>query len=213
MSFFWLIKLCLIYLAAFFGDAAFLAAVFGFAAFLAAGFFAPAALGFFGVVAFLTFGLAAFFVAVFFAPAGLAVFALACAGFFAAPAALGFALVFGLAALAILTFFGLAAVVVAALLLAAAGAADAVVVADVFVLAGVATFLADFVPADFERERFFVAPDAVFVDEDFFGLADFFLAGLPSPDVANLNDPLAPLPFVCLKCFDLIPFLRANLRC
>ncbi len=63
-----------VYLAAFFGAAAFFVAVFGLAAFLAAaGFFAAVDFGFFGVVAFLTFGLAAFFVAeTFLAPAGLA---------------------------------------------------------------------------------------------------------------------------------------------
>jgi len=42
---------------------------------------------------------------------------------------------------------------------------------------------------------------------------DFFFVGLTSPFDANLNEPLAPLPFVCLKYFALTPFLRANLRC
>jgi len=149
--------------AAFFGD-------FGFDAFLVAAFFVPVALGFFGVVAFLTFGLAAFFVVAFFAPAGLAVLALACFGFvvFVALADFGVALDRDLVPLAIVTFFGLAAVVVALLLAAGVAVAADVVVAELFVLAVVVTFLADFVPADFERARFFV-PDALLDDE-----ADFF---------------------------------------
>jgi len=170
-----------------------LAAAFG----LAAAFFVPAALGFFAVVAFLTFGLAAFFVAVFLAPAGLAVLALACFGFFVLVPVADFVL-------AILTFFGLAAVV-ADVVAAWAGAAPVAVAAE-FVLAGVAAFLAGFVPADFERERFFVPDAALPVDLAFFGFADFFLAGFFVAPSANLNDPLAPLPFVCLKCLALTPF-------
>jgi len=154
------IELCYIfYFVAFFGDAAFLAAGFGFVAFFAAaGFFVAVDLGFFAVVAFLTFGLAAFFVVAFLTPPDLVApvfFALACAGFFVAPADFGVELDRGLT---ILTFF-------VALAAAGAAAADvAVVAAGVaaeLVLAAVATFLTDFVPADFERARFFVPVDAV----------------------------------------------------
>jgi len=169
----------IIYLAAaFFAGADFFDGDFGLDAFLVAAFFVPVDLEFFGVGACLAFGLAAFFVVVdFLTPAGFAVCALACVGFFVfeALADLDVALDRGLAALAILTFFGLAAVVVA--LLFALDVPDAaVVVAELFVLAAVATFLADLVPADFERARFFV-PDALLDDEaDFFGLVDFLLA-------------------------------------
>jgi len=150
---------------------AFFAAVFGFDTFLAAaGFLVAVDLGFFGVVAFLTFGLTAFFVVAFLTPAGLAApvfLAFTCFGFaLTALADLGVALERDLAALAILTFFGLAAVVVAE---AAAGAAGvAVVVAELLVLAAVATFLAGFDPADFERARFFVPVEALLDDDVFF---------------------------------------------
>jgi hypothetical protein len=197
-----------IYLAAFFGVAAFFVADFGFDAFFAAGFLAAVDFGFFAVVAFLTFGLAAFFVAGFFAPAGLAAVVFFAFVDFVALADFGVALDFGFDALAIVTFFGLAAVVETVV-----GAAVAVAgVAELFVAAGVATFLADFVPADFERGRFFVPDDAELDDAGFFAfLVDFFFAGFPPS--ANLNEPLAPLPFVCLNDLDLTPFLRANLRC
>jgi len=196
-----------IYLAAGFGFAgAFFVAGFGFDAFLAAGFFVPVGFGFVVVVVvdFLTFGLAAFFVEVFFAPVDLAA-----AGFFAL-VCFGFVVVlvvadFGFELLAILTFFGLAAAVVVDDVVVAAGAAAAGVAG---VLAAVATFLAGFVPADFERARFFVA-DGFFVDDDFFVFVDFFFIDLTFPSVANLNEPLAPLPFVCLKCFDLTPFFKS----
>jgi hypothetical protein len=201
-------------LAGFFVDAGFLVADFGLATFLAAaGFLAAVDAGFFGVVAFLTFGLAAFFVEVFFAPVGLAAlvfFAFVCFGFVVFVVLVDFGLALDCdfdAGLAILTFFDFAAVVVEDVVVAVAGAD---VVAELFVLAVVATFFAGFEPADFERERFFV-PDLEVDDEDFFVFVDFFLAGFPPS--ANLNEPLAPLPFVCLKCFDLTPFLRADLRC
>jgi hypothetical protein len=200
-------------LAAFFvGEPVFFAADFGFDVFLAAvGFFVAVDLGFFGDAAFLTFGLATFFVdEVFLTPADfVAFFALACFGFAAdlvALADLATALVFGLAVLALLTFFGLAAAGVAADVVVAATAG----VAELFVLAAGATFLAGLDPADFDLARFFVVDEAVL--ELFFVLVDFFFGFTESFD-ANLNEPLAPLPFVCLKCFDLIPFLRANLRC
>jgi len=201
-------------LAAFFGDAAFFEADFGFDAFLAAaGFLVPVDFGFFDVVAFLTIGLVVFFVEAFLTPADLVpvdFFALVCFGFvFAALADLGVALDRGLAALAILTCFGLTVVVVAE---AAAVYGAVAVVAELFVLAAVATFLVDFDPADFERARFFV-PDDGLLDEVFFDLVDFFFVDLPSPVDANLNEPLAPLPLVCLKYLALTPFLRANLRC
>jgi hypothetical protein len=213
MSFFVLID-CF-YLAAFFaGEPVFFGADFGFDAFLAAaGFFVAVDLAFFGEAAFLTFGLATFFVdEAFLTPADfVAFFALACFGFaadFVALADLATALVFGLAVLATLTFFGLAAADVADDVVVV-GAATAGV-AELFVLAADATFLAGLDPADFDLARFFVADEAVL--ELFFVLVDFFFGFAESFD-ANLNEPLAPLPFVCLKCFDLIPFLRANLRC
>jgi len=191
-------------LAAFLGEAAFFAA-FGFAAFLAAaaGFFVAVDLGFFGVVAFFTLGFAAFFVAGFFAPvdfAALVFFALTSLGFlvFAAPAAFGFELERGLAA-----FFGLAAAV-------PVDVVEADAVAEL--LAAVATFLAGLLPADLERARFFVPAAAVVDEAAFFGLVAFF-AGLASLLVANLNEPLAPLPLVCLNVFAFTPFFKASLRC
>jgi hypothetical protein len=204
--------------------ATFFVADFGFATFFgAAGFFVAVDFGFFGVVAFLTFGLTTFFFEVFFAPAGLAApvgLGLVCFGFFVfvALADFGVALDFVFDALAIVTFFGLAAVVVVVDDDVVVAAGVVVAGAGTFVLATAATFLAGFDPADFERARFFVPDDVVldetffvFDDEVFFGFVDFFFGGLtPS---ANLNEPLAPLPFVCLKDLDLTPFLRANLRC
>jgi len=191
-------------------------AVLGLATFFVAGFLTAADLGFFGADAFLTLGVEAdlvFFApvdALFLAAAGLAVVAfvlgLACRGFLAALFApveladLGFELDRALAGLAALTFLGLAAGVALldTLVPAAAGVP-------------VATFLA-LGPADFDAERF-LAPDEpvldalflVFLVDDF-----FFLTAVTSP---SLNEPLAPLPFVCLKCFDLTPFFNANLRC
>lgn len=192
-----------------FGLVAFGLAAFGLAA---AGFLAPAALGFFGVVAFLAAGFAAFLVAAFFGFAAPVFFALVCVVFFAfVPAADFFAPVFGFDALDALAFFGLAAADVAVVVVddvVAAGADP--VAAELLVFAAVATFLAGLDPADFERGRFFVV-DADFVDEDFFALVDFFFVGLALS--FNLNEPLAPLPLVCLSAFDLTPFLRANLRC
>jgi hypothetical protein len=207
-----------IYLATFFGDA-FLAADLGFEAFLAAaGFFVAVDLGFFGVVAFLTFGFAAFFVAVvvvvvvvffaavdFVAPVFFALLVFGLVAFFV-DADFGLALVFGLAVLAIVTFFDLGAAAAAVVDVVAAG----VVAAELLVLAAVATFFAGFVPADFERARFFV-PDADVDDEVFFVFVDFFLVGLALS--FNLNEPLAPLPLVCLNDFDFTPFLRANFKC
>jgi len=193
-------------LAAFFGEAAFFVAAFGFAAFFAAaGFFVAVDLGFLGVVAFLALGFAAFFVAVFFTPVDFVAptfFAFVSLGFlvFAALATFGFELDRALTA-----FFGLAAVV------AAADVVDADVVAEV--LAAVATFLAGLAPADLERARFFVPAAAVDVEAAFFGLVDFFFAGLASVVLANLNEPLAPLPLVCLNVFAFTPFFSANLRC
>jgi len=153
-------------LVAFFCAAGFFAAAFGFVAFLAAaGFFVAVDFGFFGVVAFLAFGLTAFFGdAAFFAPVDLAAlvfFATACVGFFvfAALADFAFELDRDVVALAIVTFFGLSAVVVAE------AVAALVVVVELFVLAAVATFLADLGPADFERARFFV-PDAAELDAE-----------------------------------------------
>jgi len=204
----------LVYLAAFLGEAAFFVAAFGFVAFFAAaGFFVAVDLGFLAVVAFLTLGFATFFVAGFFAPVDFAApvfFVVACLGFlvFAAPAALGVALDRGLVALA---FFGLAPALPVDVVDADVVAAE--VVAELLVFAAVATFLAGLLPADLERARFFV-PAADVVDEAaFLGLVDFFLAGLASPLLANLNEPLAPLPLVCLKAFDLTPFLSANFKC
>jgi len=192
----------------FFGDA-FFAADLGLAVFFAAaGFFVPVALGFFGVVAFLTFGFAVFFVPVFFAAVDLVApvfFAL----LFGFAADFGFALDFGFAVLAILTFFAFGAAAAVVVDDVDVVAAD-VVAAELLVLVAVATFFAGFVPADFERARFFV-PDADVDDDAFFVFVDFFLVGLALS--FNLNEPLAPLPLVCLNDFDLTPFLRANFKC
>lgn len=134
---------------------------------------------------------------------------LLCLGLAALVPEAGFALVadFGLADLAIRTFFGLAAVVVDDV----DGAAAVVAVAELLLLAAVATFFAGFDPADFERARFFV-PDADVDDPDaFFGLVDFFFVGFALS--FNLNEPLAPLPLVCFNAFDLTPFFKANFKC
>jgi len=228
-------------LAAFFGDEdAFLllAVDFGLAelAFFVVAFLLPAALGFLATAAFFTLGVAAvvaagaataglliattFFIglaeAIFFPATGLAVvafvFGLTCRGFLVAL----FALVEladliveldrGLAAFDVFVFFGLAAAV--ALVLFAADVEPPIV----------ARFFADFGPADFDAARFFV-PDAdeatVELDELFFALVDDddFLTLVDSPLGPSLNDPLAPLPLVCLKYFDFTPFLSAILRC
>ena len=203
----------MIYLA-FFGDPVFFGLAFGFDVFLAdEDFFVADDFGFFGVVVFAVFGLAAFFVEGFLPAVDLALLALAkmikdikieiqrqhlpCFG-------LAALVDFGVALdrdFVTLTFFGFAAV-----------SAAAVGVAGLVVLAVVATFLAGFVPADFERARFFVADEPV-LDDVFFDFVEFFFAGLPSTFDANLNEPLAPLPLVCLKYLALTPFLRANLRC
>jgi len=126
--------------------------------------------------------------------------------FFVAPVAFDFELDRDFVALA---FFGLAAADVAVVEAAVDGAAVDVV-AELFV--AVVAFLAGFVPADFERARFFVPAADVVELVAFFVFVDFFLAGLASP-TANLNEPLAPLPLVCLNDLALTPFLRANLRC
>lgn len=90
-------------------------------------------------------------------------------------------------------------------------AADELPEAEVFA-AVVAFFAGLLLPADLERARFFVPAAAVLeLEVVFFGLLVFFFVAVAS--VANLNEPLAPLPFVCLKCFDLTPFFKANLRC
>jgi len=203
-----------VYLAAGFFAGAFFAADLGFAAFFAAaGFLAPVALGFLGVVAFLTFGLTAFFVPVaFFASVDLA--APAFFGLLFGLAALvpevdlGFVLDFGFADLAIRTFFGFDAVVVVDDDVAAV---DVAAVAELLLFAAVATFLTGFDPADLERERFFV-PDVDVVDPDgFFVFVDFFFVGLALS--FNLNEPLAPLPLVCFNDFDFTPFFKANFKC
>lgn len=196
-------------MAAFFAGAFFGAALFGLAAFFGdAVFFAPGAavdFGFFGVVAFFTFGVVDFFVEAFFVPAALATFGFVAFGFFVAFAALadfGVALERGFAALVTLTFFAFGA------------AASAV--AELFTLAVVATFFAGFAPADFDRGRFFDADAFALVEllAAFFGLLlVFFFAPAASVFAANLNEPLAPLPFVCFNKFDLTPFFKANFKC
>jgi hypothetical protein len=215
-----------LYLAAFLGDpAAFLAAL-GLAAFFAAGFLADADLAFFGADAFLTLGavaaLAGFFAgvaadgALFFAATGLAVVALlfgfTCRDFVAVLFALveladlGFELERALVGLAALAFLGFAAVDVAVL------DVTAVEVDEL----PVATFLADLGPADFDAERFLVpdADDALELDALFLVFLvddDFFF--LTTGDSPSLNEPLAPLPLVCLKCLALTPFFNANFKC
>jgi len=209
-------------LAAFFGDAAAFLTALGLAAFFTAGFLATAAFGFFGAAAFLTLGAVAgltFFAgAAFFTAAGLAavvavvalVFGFTCRDLLVVFALveladLGFELDRALVDLAALTFLGLAADVVLAALV------DATAVADV--VPPVATFLADFVPADFDRARFLVPDAALVLDALFFVFLvddDFFFATVASP---SLNEPLAPLPLVCLKCLALTPFFNANFKC
>jgi len=208
---------------AFFGEEAFLTAL-GLAVFFAAGFLVAADFAFFGADAFLTLGavaaLTVFFAGVavddagFFAATGLAVvalvFGLTCRDFVVVLVALveladlGFELERALVALAALAFLGLAAADVALL--------D--VTADVDE-APVATFLADLGPADFDAERFLVpeADEALELDALFLVFLvddDFFLTTVDSP---SLNEPLAPLPLVCLKCFALTPFFNANFKC
>jgi len=193
-----------------------LLADFGFEAFFAAaGFLVAVDLGFFGVVAFFVLGFAAFLVAVFLTPAGLAALVFfAFVGFafvvFVPVADFGLALVFGFDVLAIRTFFGFAAaVVVVDDDEVVAGVVDDVVAA-LLVFAAVATFFAGFDPADFERARFFVPAADVDEEEVFFVFVDFFLIGLALS--FNLNEPLAPLPFVCFNALDLIPFFKANFK-
>lgn len=192
----------------------------GLAAFFVAGFLVAVDLTFFGADAFLTLGVVAdlvvFFTAdvvLFLAATGLAVvalvFGLTCRGFLATLvvlvelADLVFELDRDLTGLAALAFLGLTA-----------DATLTDVLAEVEL--PVATFFADFGPADFDAERFLV-PEAdeavleldalflVFLVDD-----DFFLATVDSP---SLNEPLAPLPLVCLKCFALTPFFNANFKC
>lgn len=178
-------------MAAFFGDAAFLAAL-GLAALAA--FFGDAALGalaafgFLAAGAFLTLGV----------PAALAFFGdaafLAAAGFVVAALVFGFTCLGFLVAFAALAFLGFSAEVELADLTADSEAA----------------FLAFFGPGDFEAARFLVAEP---VEALFFGfLVAFFLpaASLFGP---NLNEPLAPLPLVCLKYCDLTPFFNATFKC
>lgn len=205
----------LIYLPAFFVEAAGFLATLGLAAFVAV-FFSVADLGFLVAVAFLTLGapagLAAFFAgaALFLAAAGFAVAALVfgftCFGFlvaFVAPVALadlGTELEAGLAALA---FLGLPAEVVLLDLVADAELPEA-------------TFLAFFGPGDFDAARFLVAvaDPALPLEALFFGfLVDDFVLALASPFGPNLNEPLAPLPLVCLKYCDLTPLFRATFKC
>ena len=128
-----------------------------------------------------------------------------CVGFFVGFAALadfGVALERGFAALEGLPFFAFAA------------DASALVVAELFTFAVVATFFVGLVPADFDRDRFFVGVvDVDVVDGDFFGLIDFFFVPVDSVLAANLNDPLAPFPFVCFNTLDLTPFFNANFKC
>ena len=135
---------------------------------------------------------------------------LPCFGFFVPFAALadfGVALERGLTALVIFAFFGLAA--------EAAVAAGVAPVADVLTLVAVATFFAGLLAADFDRARFLVALAAVLEPDaaGFLGFVDFFFVAVESVLAANLNEPLAPLPFVCLKCFALTPFFNANFKC
>jgi len=221
-----LFVVCRIYFAAFFGEAAFLA--LGLAdGFFVAVFFVPVDFGFLAADDF--FGFDAGFVATFFVELAAAVgaagataagavpvvvaagvvlfltavdfvvafvFGLTCRGFLVALAPAGFELDRDFVVLLAFAFFGLAAA---------------------FPLLAVAVRLADFGPGDFDALRFFAPP----VDVDgvvdvllFLTLVDdFFLIPVDSPFVPSLNEPLAPLPFVCLKCLDLTPFFKATLRC
>jgi len=216
---------------AFFGDEAGFFAVLGLAAFFVAGFLVAVDFGFFATGDFLALvvvaALVVFFagvevdVALFFAATGLAVvallFGLTCRGFLVALLELVLALVeladFGVELDRDL--LGLAAFAVLGL------AADVALLVDLTaeVELPVATFLADFGPADLDAARFLVPDadeavlelDALFLvflidDEDFFTPVD-------SPLVPSLNEPLAPLPFVCLKCFALTPFFKAIFKC
>jgi len=219
-----------LYLAGFFAAAAFLTAL-GFVGFFAAGFLAAAAaaFGFFAAGAFFTFGaLTALVVgffdgvetddALFFAAAGLAglalLFGLACRDFvpvlltFDELADFGAELDRDFVDFDALAVFGLTADVELTDLTAEVELADA-------------TFLANFGPGDFDAARFFVADadePALALDTLFFVFLlfdddDLVFVPVDSPLVPSLNEPLAPLPFVCLKCFDLTPFFKAILRC
>lgn len=179
-------------MAAFFGEAAFLVGL-GLAV-LAAGFLAD--FGLLAAGAFLTLG----------APAGLAVFFGLAVLFLAAPDFAVVALTFGftsrgfLGALVALADFGVELDPGFAAL-TFLGLAGDVALADLTAVLE-AAFLAFFGPGDFDEARFlvpvFVEP-ALPLEALFLGfLLDFFapLASLFGP---SLNDPLAPLPLVCLK--------------
>lgn len=202
---------CFLYFAAFFAVAFFgAAAALGFAAFfgVAAFFAAVGALLFFGVVVVVFFALDVvdFFVDTFFGPAAFAptafAFGLTCVGFFVAFVALadfGVALERDLVPVVTFAF------------LAFAADESALVVAELLTFAAVAIFFVGLLPADFDRDRFFVG--VAVVDGDFFGLLDVFFVSVVSVFAANLNEPLAPFPLVCFKTFDLTPFFKANFKC
>lgn len=223
----------LFYLAAFFGEAFFPA--FGLAeVFFVAGFLVAVDFGFFAAAAFFGFEalLATFFAGVAAAVAGAAaavpvaaalladdvdvvlflafvvvafVFGFTCRGFLVAFAP--FELDRGFAAFVDLAFFGLTADDVALPLLAT--------VAVVVELPLVAGFLTVFGPGDFDALRFLVGDDEPVLELDvlFLVFVDDFLTFFTAVESPSLNEPLAPLPFVCLKCLDLTPFFNATFKC
>jgi len=226
----------LFYLAAFFGEAFFPA--FGLAEvdFFVAGFLVAVDFGFFAAAAFFGFEalLATFFAGVAAAVAGAAaavpvaaalladdvdvvlflafvvvafVFGFTCRGFLVVFAP--FELDRGFAAFVDFAFFGLTADDVALPLLAAT-------VAVVVELPLVAGFLTVFGPGDFDALRFLVDDDdepVLELDVLFLVFVDDFLTFFTFVESPSLNEPLAPLPFVCLKCFDLTPFFNATFKC
>lgn len=165
----------------------------GLVALGALGLAALAAFGFLAAGAFLTLG----------APAGLAFFG--DAAFLAAAGFAVVALVFGF------TCFGFLVALAALVALAFLGLSVEVALADL-TADSEAAFLAFFGPGDFDAARFLVAVADPALALFFGFLLDFFLpaASLFGP---NLNEPLAPLPFVCLKYCDLTPLFNATFKC
>jgi hypothetical protein len=184
--------------------AAFFLTTLGLVVFVAV-FFAVADLGLLAAEAFLTLV----------APDGFAVFFAVVALFLAAPDFAVVALVFGFTSRGFMGAFGallpladfgveLDRGLVALGALAFLGFAAEVELPDLTVDAELAeaTFLAFFGPGDFDAARFLVADVAelaVPLEALFLGFLLAFFTPVASLFGPSLNEPLAPLPFVCLK--------------